>query len=80
MKLSEFKLIKNRQRPDFCYSYEKKSCNKKYTIFTMNGGVPYLASIEEMRIDGRYYTEFSKTCKTVEECLEVFEKESEGDR
>ena len=38
MNLNEFKLVKNKQRPDFCYAYEKKTDSRKYSIFTMDGG------------------------------------------
>lgn len=72
MDIIEFKLIKNKQRPEFCYSYEKKDANRKYSIFTMNGGVTFLASIEEPRLDGRWYTEFSETHGSIDKCLESF--------
>lgn len=71
MYLKKFKLVKNRQRPDFCYAYELKTDERKYSIFTMNGGQTFLASVEEPRLDGRWYSEFSETHNTVEECLEA---------
>lgn len=69
MDLKEFKLVKNRQRPDFCYAYEKKTPERKYSIFTMNGGKTFLASVDEPRLDGRWYSEFSETHNSVDECL-----------
>ena len=71
MDLKKFKLVKNRQRPDFCYAYEQKTDERKYSIFTMNGGKTFLASVEEPRLDGRWYSEFSETHNSVEECLEA---------
>jgi len=73
MNLKDFKLVKNRQRPDFCYSYEKKEPSRKYSIFTMNGGKTFLASIEEPRMDKKWYSEFSETHDTVEKCLTAFD-------
>ena len=45
--ISQFKLIKNRQRPEMCFSYEKvsQSGNCKLSIFTLNYGNHYLASV-----------------------------------
>ena len=74
MNLKEFKLVKNRQRPDFCYAYEKKTEDRKYSIFTMDGGKTFLASIEEPRLDKRWYSEFSETHGSVQECLDAFDK------
>ena len=73
MNLKDFKLVKNRQRPDFCYSYEKKETSRKYSIFTMNGGKTFLASIEEPRMDKKWYSEFSETHDSVEKCLTAFD-------
>ena len=47
------------------------SKNRKYSIFTMNGGKTFLASIEEKRLNGKYYPEFSKTVNSIEEGLIV---------
>ena len=33
MNLKEFKLVKNKQRPDFCYAYEKKKDSRKYSTW-----------------------------------------------
>jgi len=73
MNLKDFKLVKNRQRPDFCYSYEKKEGSRKYSIFTMNAGRTFLASIEEPRMDKKWYSEFSEIHDTVEKCLTAFD-------
>jgi hypothetical protein len=71
MNLKEFKLVKNKQRPDFCYAYEKKTDSRKYSIFTMDGGKTFLASVEEPRMDKRWYSEFSETHNSVQECLDA---------
>ena len=73
MKLKEFKLIKNRQAPEICFSYEKYEGNRKFSIFTMNACKTFLASIEEKRMDKRYYSEFSETHNSVDECLFAFD-------
>lgn len=72
MNLNEFKLIKNRQRPDLCYGYEKKNNNRKYSIFTMDSGRTFLASITEPRLDGKWYSEYSETKKSIDECINAF--------
>lgn len=72
MNLKEFKLVKNKQRPDFCYAYGKKTDRRKYSIFTMDGGKTFLASVEEQRMDKRWYSEFSETHNSVQECLDAF--------
>jgi len=72
MDLKKFKLVKNKQRPDLCYAYEKKTNIRKYSIFTMNGGKTFLASVEEPRADKKWYSEFSETHNSVEECLKAF--------
>ena len=71
MNLKEFKLVKNKQRPDFCYAYEKKTDIRNYSIFTMNGGKTFLASVEEPRMDKRWYSEFSETHNSIQECLDA---------
>ena len=72
MDLKKLKLVKNRQRPDFCYAYELKTDERKYSIFTMDGGKTFLASVEETRMDKRWYSEFSETRNSVQECLDAF--------
>lgn len=73
MTLKEFKLVKNKQRPDFCYAYEKKTDDTKWSIFTMDGGKSFLASIDQKRLDGSFYSEFSETHPTVDQCLLAFQ-------
>lgn len=73
MKLEKFKLVKNRQRPDFCFSYEFKTDERKYQIFTMNGGKSFIASIDDLRMDGRWYSEFCETFDTIQDCLGAFD-------
>ena len=69
MDIKNFKLIKNRQRPEQCFAYEKKTNNAKYSIFTMNGGKTYLASIEGKRMDGSFYPKKSNTVSNIDEAL-----------
>lgn len=69
-KLNEFKLIKNRQEPDLIYSYVKKEGQTKYTIFTMNGGLELLLSIEIKRNDGKYYSDYEYRYFNIDECIE----------
>jgi hypothetical protein len=77
MTLQDFKIVKNKQRPDFCYSYEKKTDTQKHSIFTMDGGHTYLASIEELRQDGRWYSELSEKFNTIGECINAFNENRE---
>jgi hypothetical protein len=72
MNLSEFKIVKNRQRPDFCHAYEKYNADKteKYSLFTMNGGNTFLASVTSTNYLGKLIdTDFSETFNTKEEGL-----------
>jgi hypothetical protein len=72
MNLIEFKIVKNRQRPDLCYAYEKYNANKteKYSLFTMNSGNTFLASVTSVNYKGRLDdTVFSETFNTKEEGL-----------
>lgn len=77
MNIKEFKKRKNRQRPDFVYGFTKKQGDLKYDIFTLNGGQTFLCSIDQKRLDGRYYNEFSETHDTIEECLSALESAKE---
>jgi len=77
MNIQDFKLVKNRQRPDFCYAYEKynNDKSKKYSIFTMNGGRSFLASITSKNNLGKLIdTDFSETFNTADESLEALAK------
>lgn len=72
MNLSEFKIVKNKQRPDFCYAYEKYNADKtrKYSLFTMDGGNTFLASVISTNNLGKLVdTDFSETFNTKEEGL-----------
>lgn len=80
MTLENFKLVRNRQRPEFCFSYELKTDERKYQIFTMNGGKTFLASIEEPRMDGRWYSEFSETFNSIQGCLNSFDIFNQNER
>jgi len=74
--LKDLKLVKNRQRPDMCYSYEARIDGTKYQIFTMNFGKTFLATIDERRMDGRYYAEFNKhNCTSIQEALDAINNE-----
>jgi len=77
MELSEFKIVKNRQRPEFCYAYEKYNDFKteKYSLFTMNGGSTYLASVTSANNNGKLVdTDFSETFPSAQEGLNAINK------
>ena len=72
MNLSDFKIVKNRQRPDFCYAYEKYNENKtkKYSLFTMDGGQTFSVSLTSRNNLGKLvHTESFETFNTKEEAL-----------
>lgn len=72
MNLTEFKIVKNRQRPDFCYAYERYNENKteKYSLFTMDGGKTFLVSLTSKNNLGKLVdTDFSEIFNTKEEAL-----------
>jgi hypothetical protein len=72
MNLSEFKIVKNIQRPDLCYAYEKYNASKtkKYSLVTINSGNTFLASITSANYKGKLVdTDFSGTFNTKEEGL-----------
>ena len=74
MNIHEFKIIRNRQRPDFCYQYLRKRNDKKYSISTFDGGKTFHASIEQLRLDKRWYSELSVMRNSIEECLNEFKE------
>lgn len=81
MKIEEFKKVKNRQRPDMCFAYEKYNSNKsiKHSIFTWDGGKTYLASITSKNLSGKLVdTDFSKSVSSIEEALQEFENFNPG--
>jgi hypothetical protein len=47
MKLKDFKIVRNKDRPEMCYKYILKKDGFKFEIFTLNYGKDYLATIEE---------------------------------
>lgn len=69
MELSEFKLIKNKQRPNVCYNYQLINNDNKFEIFTQNSGKTFLATKETKRLDNRFYIEFSETFNSIKEAL-----------
>ena len=72
MKLSEFKVVKNRKMPEMCYSYEKYNLNKtdKYSIFTMDSGKTFLSSVISINHAGELVdTDYSKTFNSANEGL-----------
>jgi len=75
MKLQDFKIIKNRQRPDLMYQYKLKIDRQKFEITTMNSGKSFLAMIESLALNGKtYLKDFSKEgIETPEKCIEEFE-------
>jgi hypothetical protein len=71
MELREFKLIRNKQQPDFCYNYKAIIGKDKFEIFTMNGGKTFLASKETQASDGTYLNVFKENVNSVDEALAV---------
>lgn len=47
MKLKDFEIIHNKERPQMCYKYILKKDGLKFEIFTANYGKEYLATIEQ---------------------------------
>jgi hypothetical protein len=47
MKLKDFEIIHNKERPQMCYKYILKKDGLKFEISTLNYGKEYLATIEE---------------------------------
>lgn len=74
MEIKDFKLVKNRQRPKFCYAYRMYNNNGKYQMFTMDGGKTFIASIESKTLAGNYTTDFNKTFNSIDECISAFKK------
>jgi hypothetical protein len=76
MEIKEFKITRNRQRPDFCYSYEKYNEDKslRFSIFTMDGGKSFLASIHSANmLNGHLtHTDFSVKVNSPETALIEF--------
>lgn len=69
MNIDDFKIIRNKQRPEFCYAYEKYNSGKtkKYSLFTIDGGKSFLASITSTNGSGKLVdTDFSITVDSVE--------------
>ncbi|AQW91319.1 hypothetical protein [Elizabethkingia anophelis] len=72
MELNKFKITRNRQRPDFCYAYEmyNESKTAKYSIFTIDGGNSFLASVITANLNGKLVdTDFQTMVTTPEEGL-----------
>lgn len=70
--ISDFKVVKNRQRPDMCYAFEKYTPNKdaKYQIFTMNAGKTFLVSVTTANLNGKLVdTDFNENADSIEESL-----------
>lgn len=47
MKLKDFEIVRNKERPDMCFKYILRKDGLKFEIFTMNYGKIYNATIEE---------------------------------
>ena len=77
MRLNDFKIIRNRQRPDLMYQYRHDFSGYKIEITTMNSGKSFLITIESLANNGRTYLEdFSvNNIETVDECLIIIEEQ-----
>ena len=71
MKLKDFKIIRNTQRPDLMYQYKHYLSGYKIEITTMNSGKSFLVTIESLASNERtYLQDFSKNdIRTIDECL-----------
>lgn len=74
MKIEKFKLIKNKQRPDWCYKYELTNVDQRFVIFTMDGGESFHAYIEERvwHKPNTFYTVKEDMFKSIDECIGFF--------
>ena len=72
IKLEDFKIVKNRIMPERCYKYVLKQKSRKYEIFTLDGGAIFYATVDEPRLDKKWYTEFRTTCLNVSEAIDYF--------
>ncbi len=72
MELKDFKKVENISRKDMCYSYIYKKSDFKYTIFTSDGGKKFLATIEQKRLDGRYYLVLGLNFSSTQESINHF--------
>lgn len=70
MKLKDFQITHNKERPLMCYKYILKKDGLKFEITTFNYGKEYLATIEEHapipRRPHRYISLFKTTIDFVE--------------
>ena len=74
LKLSDFKTVKNRQNPELCFAYEgyNKDKTEKYSLFTMNYGSTFLASVTSVNNSGKLVdTDFSQSFNSKEEGLDA---------
>lgn len=72
MKVEDFTIKKNRQRPDLMYKYHYVNGGYKYEITTFNSGQTFMATIE-VRGHNCYLSEFiEENIPSVELCIEKF--------
>lgn len=71
-----YKVVKNRQRPEMCFSYEKQTEQRKYTLFTMNGGTTFLVTIKERNERGYFVNDIYTQDKlySVSECEQAIKR------
>ena len=77
MEFKEFKIIANKQRPEYCYEYVKYDSEKtrKFSIFTMNGGKTFLASITSKNNLGKLVdTDYSEPFDNLQSALDGINK------
>jgi hypothetical protein len=73
MNLSEFEILRNRQIPDmYCYKKYNTDKTETYSLFTMNGGKTFLASVVSANYQGKLVdTDFSETFNSPQEGLDA---------
>jgi len=74
LNINQFKKKLNRIRPEWVYKYVLYIDNLKYEIFTMNKGKSFLVSIEEKRLDNKYYQIFKDNANSIDIALSLLDE------
>jgi hypothetical protein len=73
LNINQFKKKVNRTRPEWVYKYIFYNNDWKYEIFTMNKGKSFLVSIEEKRLDNKYYPIFKDNVNSIDIAISVLD-------
>ena len=81
LSLNNFKIIRNRARPDFCWMHELEIGVYRFRILTMDGGFSYTASMEKHTptplMKHKRQTIFSEKCDFEFVAIDMFKKKVE---